>query len=106
MEKKVESKRLELQDIFETVLGSKNVYFQPPESIKIKYPCIIYTRTGSYTAHADNKLYRFKKKYQISYITKDPDDLIPDSIEKLPLCKFDRHYVSNNLHHYVFNLFY
>ena len=35
--------RLDLQKIFEDILGSKNVYFQPPESLKMKYPAIRYS---------------------------------------------------------------
>lgn len=34
--------RLDLQTFLEELLESKNVYFQPPESVKMKYPAIVY----------------------------------------------------------------
>ena len=36
--------RLELQDLLETVLGSQYVYFQPPATLRMRYPCIVYAR--------------------------------------------------------------
>ena len=35
-------RRNDLQKLLVEVLGSKNVYFQPPESVKMKYPAIVY----------------------------------------------------------------
>ena len=45
---------LRLQETLETILGSENVYFQPPESYKIEYPCIIYERANIKAIKADN----------------------------------------------------
>ena len=36
--------RLELQSKLEELLGSRNVYYQPPESLKMKYPAIRYSK--------------------------------------------------------------
>ena len=36
--------RLALHELLCEKLGSRNVYFQPPESIKMKYPAIVYSR--------------------------------------------------------------
>lgn len=98
--------RLELQTKLEHILGSKNVYFQPPENIKIKYPCIIYSRESSDVQHADNIKYVKHKGYQLTYVDKNPDSPIPDTIEELQTCRFDRHFVSDNLHHFVFTLYF
>lgn len=38
--------RLELQNKLEELLGSRHVYFQPPESVKMEYPAIKYSMTG------------------------------------------------------------
>ena len=35
--------RLELDEELVKILGSKNVYFQPPESLKLNYPAIVYS---------------------------------------------------------------
>ena len=36
-----ETKQEKLGKALIELLGSNNVYFQPPESIKIDYPCIV-----------------------------------------------------------------
>lgn len=98
--------RLELQTLLEAVLGSKNVYFQPPETIKIKYPAIIYHLAAIRTDRADGINYRKGRNYTITLIHNDPDNSIVDSIIDLPYCAFDRCYISDNLYHYVFEIFY
>ncbi len=99
-------RRLELQTKLETLLGSRNVYFQPPETIKMSYPCIVYSRTNGYSQFADNVPYAFKLQYQLIYIDKNPDSIIPIELSKLQSCTFERHYSANNLNHDVFNIYY
>lgn len=100
------SRRLELHEILVGLLGSKYVYFQPPESISMTYPCIVYGRSSADTIYADNKVYRNKKRYTVTVIDKDPDSDIPDKLLGLQLCKFDRHFNTNNLNHDVYTLYY
>lgn len=99
-------RRLQLQQLLVNILGSNNVYFQPPESFRMNYPCIVYERSSEDTKFADNKLYLHKKRYTITVIDKNPDSIIPDRIAELPLCKFNRHYKVDNLNHDVYNLYY
>lgn len=98
--------RLELQTLLEETLGSRNVYFQPPESLKMNYPCIKYSRISGDTEFADNIPYKKQLKYQIVILDKNPDSLIPIKISELQMCKFDRHYEKDNLNHDVFNIYY
>ena len=98
--------RLELQTLLETLLGSRNVYFQPPPSITLKYPCIVYKRNNVRTDFADNTAYKRKKSYQVMVIDKNPDSIIPDKVLMLPLCSYDRFYAADNLHHDVYTLFF
>lgn len=98
--------REDLHEILCGVLGSRNVYFQPPESIKMRYPCIVYERSGINTKFAGNKKYKQKKRYQVTVIDGDPDSLIPDKIEMLPMCSFDRHFTKDNLNHDVYDLYF
>lgn len=100
------NRRLQLHQLLVNVLGSNNVYFQPPESIRMNYPCIVYERNSVDSKFADNKLYLHKKRYSITVIDKNPDSIIPDRVAELPLCKFNRHYKVNNLNHDVYNLYY
>lgn len=98
--------RIELQALLENILGGRNVYYQPPASIQMKYPAIVYSRHKIENTHADNIVYRQTRSYEIIVIDKDPDSPIIDRISQLPLCSFNRHYVADNLNHDVFLLFY
>ena len=98
--------RLDLQEVLESLLGSRNVYFQPPLNLKMIYPCIRYERDDAETEFAGNKPYTYTKKYSVTVITQDPDSEVPDKIAALPMCTFNRHYTADNLNHDVFNLFF
>ena len=52
-----EISRLRFQSLLEGLLGSKHVYFQPPASITLVYPCIIYNLSDITISRADNKAY-------------------------------------------------
>lgn len=88
------------------MLGSNNVYFEPPESVKIKYPCIIYGLDDVYSNRADNISYKTTRLYQITCIGKDPDTDIPDKILELEKSSFERRFKSDNLIHDVIRLYY
>lgn len=99
--------RLDLQHQFEEILGSKNVYFQPPESIKLKYPCIIYSLADIYTRNANDQHYSLQKSYNVTVISRDPDNTIAvDLLRNYPRTRFDRRYVSDNLYHDILTLYY
>ncbi len=100
-------RRLELHQILVELLGSDRVYFQPPESRKLEYPCVIYSRQNGDTRFADNTAYLYSTRYQIIYIDRNPDsDFHIRLIQKLPKCVYDRHYTADNLNHEVFNLYF
>lgn len=98
--------REELQDLLEALLGSGEVYFQPPPTVQMVYPCIVYGRTNAKTEFANNNPYLYEKQYLITVIDKNPDSLIPDKVALLPKCLFDRHYTADNLNHDVFNMYF
>lgn len=98
--------RENLQLILEGVLRSRNVYFQPPSNLKLKYPCIVYSMDRVATLTANNTVYKIDHYYAITLITTNADNDIVDKIIKLPFCTFDRSYVSDGLYHYSFSLYY
>ena len=99
--------RLELHEELCVLLGSRNVYFQPPESLKLKYPGIVYYRSGVSKLNADDRMYKNTTEYTITIIDSNPDSEIPDQIlNHFPMCRFDRSYTSDNLNHYVLTLYY
>lgn len=98
--------RTDLQIILEDILGSKNVYFQPPENSRMKYPCIVYNLSNYNTVFADDAPYISYKRYQLTLIHRDPDNRVKDELIKLPLCSFDRFFTSDNLNHYVYTIYF
>lgn len=98
--------RLELHDILCDVLGSEHVYFQPPASVQMIYPAIVYSRKNIESNFADNSVYKQNHAYELTVIYEDPDSDISVSISQLPLCRFDRHYTADNLNHDSFTLYY
>ena len=98
--------RVDLQNVLEELLGSRNVYYQPPESLKMNYPAIVYARKTIDNSYANNSVYKQNYAYEITVINKNPDSEIVNKISKLPTCRFDRHFKSDNLNHDVFTLYY
>lgn len=97
--------RPDLQTLFEELLGSRNVYFDPPESVKMQYDAIRYSRSNIENVYANNSVYKQNDRYEVIAIYRDPDSDLPGKISRLPLCRHDRHYVADNLHHDVFTLY-
>lgn len=100
------AQRLELQTLLKSILGSNNVYFQPPPTVKMEYPCIVYSRDSIDTKHANDKPYSLTRRYSVMFISKDPDSDIVEKLANLPLCSYDRFYTADNLNHDVFKLFF
>ena len=103
--------RKDLSPVFKQILASKydryKVYFQPPAGQKIEYPCIIYQLQNLDVDYADDITYRKHTHYLVTLIGFDPDndDLI-DKLLELRYCSFDRRFISDNLYHDVFDLYY
>lgn len=100
------NKRLELHEKLCAILGSRNVYFQPPETVKMNYPAIVYSRSKIVNTFADNGVYTQSDSYEVIVIDKNPDSEIVREISKISKCTFDRHYASDNLNHTSFTLYY
>lgn len=98
--------RLQLQALFETLLGTDYVYFQPNQNITMQYPCIVYQRDDLDTVFANNSPYRKTTRYQVTVIDRNPDSAIPAKVASLPLTTFGRFYVADNLNHDVYELYF
>lgn len=97
--------RLDLQATLEGILGSREVYFQPPATVQMRYPAIVYSRKSIDNAHANNGVYKQDSCYELTVIDKNPDSEIVSRVSGLLLCRFDRHYKKDNLNHDVFTLY-
>lgn len=96
--------RTELHEILVGILGSRNVYFQPPASVSMKYPAIVYSWDGNNHTRADNLRYVPRRRYQVTVIDRDPDSEFPDMVEALPYCRMTTTIISENLHQFIFSI--
>lgn len=100
-------KRQQLHQELLDILGSPNVYYQPPPTVQMKYPCIVYHRSTGDTTFADNYPYMFTVRYQLTYITRNADDPMVEKLARaFPSIRYDRHFTSDNLNHETFDLYY
>ena len=98
--------RLDLHEMLCDILGSRRVYYSPPASVKMSYPAIVYTRSDIGNTHADDSVYKQTHSYSVTIIDGNPDSDIVERMSRVPRCKFDRHYVSDNLNHDTFTIYY
>lgn len=79
----------------------------PTKSIKLDYPCTVYTLSDIQSTYADNKNYVNQRRYQITYITKSAiDDKIDEWLTHFDGIRFSRHFTSDNLNHYIYDYYF
>lgn len=77
------SRRLKLHNALCDILSCPNkgpecrAYFQPPSSVKMKYPAIVYALNDIENTFANDGVYLSARKYSVTVIDSDPDP--PDS---------------------------
>lgn len=99
-----EEERLKLHYMLVEALGSENVYFQPPPSHMMQYPCIRYYLSDVSQVRANNKSYIKNLSYTATFMTKNQITDVPERLEEIPYCVFDRCYISDNLYHFVYTI--
>ena len=98
--------RIQLHELLVELFGNNTVYYRPPENIKMKYPCIRYHRDDIIIERANNISYRKTNRYQLTVIDSKPDNSVIDKLLELPMCAYERHYISDNLNHDVLVIYY
>jgi hypothetical protein len=98
--------RLDLQSLLEELMESRNVYYMPPESIKMQYDAIRYNKQTIRKDYANDGAYSMKDLYEIIVIARLPDHPVIKKLLALPYCSYNRHYVADNLHHDVLTIYY
>lgn len=98
-------RRLQLQELLESILGSDAVYFQPPSGMDMVYPCFVYSLDDVVVQHANNRPYKDTDRYSVQYITRRASDSAPwRAVLALPMATFDRSYPAGGLNHTSINL--
>lgn len=98
--------RLALNEKLCSILGSRNVYHDPPSNTHLNYPCIIYKRAAVESRRADNIRFINWYPYEVQIISKDPDYELFDTF--LSYFEYGREgapFVSDNLHHSNFTIY-
>lgn len=98
--------RLLLHEELVSILQSRNVYYQPPESIKIVYPAIIYSRSDIDNTFADNVVYKQSNSYKVIVVDHNPDSPIVERMSKFKSTKYVSGYKANGINHDVFSVVY
>jgi hypothetical protein len=102
----MEVNRLELRDVLSSIMEDSgeepHLYFQPPETIKLEYPCMVYHLKTLTSRKANDKPYHKIIGFDITYITRSPASSVPSRMLSEQYMNFDRYYTSENLHHYAY----
>lgn len=99
--------RAALQSLLVNILGTNSVYFQPPNGFQLKYPCIVYHLDDIFVQHASNKPYRLTHRYSVTYMdTKNPNAKIIDDLISLKMASFNTRFVTDNIYHTVFTIYF
>lgn len=99
----------QLRDQLYLVNNTKNVYYNPPSSIKMEFPCFRFEINNLDVKHADNKAYARKNRWAVTYISRSLEDIEKVQNEMLDIfqyCNFDTSFRADNLNHAVFNLYF
>ena len=99
--------RVELQDILANIERGTKAYYQPPSTIEMQYPCIVYKDKPGEVLKADNAIYRYTNRYDLLYITRSPkQSIIQTMLSRFSYCSLSDIYVNDGLHHYAFTIYY
>lgn len=96
----------DLQITFEELLGSRNVYYQPPTNLRMNYDAIRFELSTIDTRFANDKRYAMMNCYDVILITRLPDPEILYKILELPYTSLGRMYKADNLYHYPITIYY
>ena len=80
------------------------MYFQQPENVRMKYPCIRYSSQAMTTEHANNRPFAIHDHYRVIVIDGDPLSPYPKMISEMQGARAAQPYVSDNLYHWPFDL--
>lgn len=98
--------RLDLQTLLSGLTGVSKAYYQPPEDVRMDYPCIVYVKSAQPSGYADDIPYKRSTGYRVTIMDTNPDSLIPSLVAQLPTAKFITRFRKNNLYHDVYSIYY
>lgn len=91
--------RLELHNTLISTTGINNIYYNPPENIKMNYPCIRYKRVDVTSKKADDIKYIVHDRYELVIISSKNNDDIVNKLLSIKYMEYDRSMIINGLFH-------
>lgn len=85
--------------------GDRHTYYNPPPSVRMRYPAIKYSLNRITRVFANNGAYRSTPSFEVTLIDENPDSEYVEPILQIPYCTFDRFYIADNLNHWVFTIY-
>lgn len=99
--------RTELQSKLESILGSRNVYYQEPPNVGMKYPCIVYFFEKMEVSKADNRPYKLTGRWMIHHMYKSisNDSIMETMLNSFLCCAHDRRIKSDGVYNDYYSLY-
>lgn len=105
----IEERRIQLHEKLCSILGSRNVYYDPPENVKMQYDCIVYSLSQVSQVYANNFTYALAPGCLITIITRTPEAqtrIVDKLMKTFPYAGWDRAYMTDHLHHAVVSIYF
>jgi hypothetical protein len=97
---------LELQALLTAIPDVTEAYFQQPNNVDMRYPCIVFAADVVATQHASNRPYFRQQRYLVTIMDTRPNTPIEQYVAEMPTAKFNRRFTADKLHHVVYTLFF
>lgn len=97
-------KRVDIQEKFKFLLGSNNVYYQPPANLKMKYPAIVYSLDGLDVKRFDNIRLINKNCFSVTHIYRnESENLVEAMLKNFEYISFDNRSIVDGIYndHYT-----
>lgn len=98
------SSRLKLQKTLENIMGKDKVYYCPPSTLKMTYPCIVYSKANIDATTANDTMYVLHDRYNVTLISRTPDDPRIRQLLSLQGASYSNGYISDGLCHDVVSI--
>lgn len=104
----MDSKRLTFRDELASIAGDMiKLYYQPPDTVRMTYPCIVYSLSDVDLVKANDSVYINNRTYRVQYIDRSTSMDIPEKlIEGFQFVKFIDRSVIENLNHTTLEITY
>lgn len=95
----------EARAILSKIVGHDRVYFQPPESIKMAYPAVVFHLSDLAATRGSNTVFSMRDRYTVTVMDKQPFPEYLYDLQRVPYTSLDTTYRVNGLNHFVYTMY-